>query len=66
MTKYRHHILDKLDILKTMKEVESQSDFVILEQEFEPDHLHMMIKHTPKYSPTSFIRRIKMMTTELV
>jgi putative transposase len=49
-----------------MKSIESVSDFTILEQEFEPDHIHLMIKHRPKYSPSSLIRRIKMMSTRLV
>jgi putative transposase len=48
-----------------MKEVEQTSDFTIIEQESELDHIHLMIKHSPKFSPTSFIRRIKMMSTKL-
>ena len=65
VTKYRHKILDRLNILEIMKTIESVSDFTILEQEFEPDHIHLMIKHQPKYSPSSLIRRIKMMSTTI-
>ena len=63
MTKYRHKILDQLQILETMKTIESISDFDILEQEFEPDHIHMMIRSIPKHSVLSLIRRIKSMST---
>jgi putative transposase len=63
VTKYRKRILDSLNIPEIMKTIESVSDFIILEQEFEPDHIHLMIKHQPKYSPSSLIRRIKMMST---
>jgi len=63
VTKYRHKILDQLQILETMKTIESISDFDILEQEFEPDHIHMMIRSIPKHSVLSLIRRIKSMST---
>jgi len=46
-----------------MKLIESISDFEILEQEFEPDHIHMMIRSLPKHSVLSLIRRIKSMST---
>jgi len=63
VTKYRHKILDQIQILATMKLIESISDFEILEQEFEPDHIHMMIRSLPKHSVLSLIRRIKSMST---
>jgi len=65
VTKYRHKILDMIDVCSIMKEVEKQSDFVILEQESDLDHIHLMIKHAPKYSPSSLVRRLKMLSTSI-
>ena len=66
VTKYRRLVLDQIDITSVMKTIELVSDFEIIEQEFETDHIHIMIKHKPKYSPSSFIRRIKMMSTNII
>jgi putative transposase len=46
-----------------MKEISLVSDFDILVQEFEPDHLHMMVRSIPKHSVLSLVRRIKSMST---
>lgn len=54
-----------VDVCGIMKEVEKQSDFVILEQESDLDHIHLMIKHAPKYSPSSLVRRLKMLSTSI-
>jgi len=63
VTKYRFKILDQIQILDTMKMIENVSDFMIIEQEIEPDHIHMMIRSIPKHSVLSLIRRIKSMST---
>lgn len=63
VTKFRRKILSKIEILKTMKEIEAVSNFEIVEQEIDADHIHLIIKLLPRYSPSSFIRRIKMMST---
>lgn len=65
VTKYRHKILDKVSILEIMKTIEMVSDFEILEQEFEPDHIHLVIRSTPKHSLSSLVRRIKMISTKI-
>jgi putative transposase len=65
VTKFRRKVLDKIGILEIMKEIESRSDFVVIEQEFESDHIHMMIKLLPRYSISSLVRRIKMISTNL-
>lgn len=65
VSKYRHKILDKICICEIMKEIEKLSDFIISEQESDLDHIHLMIKHSPKYSPSSLIRRIKMLSTSI-
>lgn len=62
VTKYRKPILEQVNICEIIKEIESKSDFTILEQEYDKDHIHIMIKH----SPSSLVRRIKMMSTNLV
>ena len=46
-----------------MKLIESLSDFEIIEQEFESDHLHMVIRSIPNHSVLSLVRRIKSMST---
>jgi len=66
VTKYRHRILDKLNILEVMKYIENLSDFFIIEQEFEEDHLHLLVKAKPNISPSSIVRRIKSMSTLIV
>jgi putative transposase len=63
VTKYRRRCLQELDIVQTMIDVSQVSNFDILEQEFEPDHIHMMIRSVPKHSVLSIVRRIKSMST---
>ena len=65
VTKYRHKLFELIDIKRIMKEIELSSDFEIIEQESDSDHILLMIKHSPKYSPSSFIKRIKMMSTQI-
>ena len=59
VTKYKRKCLNVIDILETMKSISLVSDFEIIEQEFEPDHLHTIIQSIPKHSVLSLIRRIK-------
>ncbi len=63
VTKYRNQVLDKVNICQTLIEISFESDFVIVEQNFEPDHVHMIIKSNPSRSVLSLIRRIKSMST---
>jgi putative transposase len=46
-----------------MIEVSRDSNFEIIEQEFEEDYIHMMISSKPNHSVLSLIRRIKSMST---
>lgn len=63
VTKYRHKILDILDIKSILKEVEKTSGFTIVELENESDHLHLLIKANPKDSISDIIRIIKLKST---
>jgi len=63
VTKYRRKCLNQIQILETVKEISFVSDFEIIVQEFESDHLHMMVRSIPKHSVLSLIRRIKSMST---
>lgn len=66
VTKYRHKILGQLRIRDTMKLAEAKSEFVILEQEFEPDHIHLLLKIKPNHSVSSVVNRIKMVSTNIL
>jgi putative transposase len=50
VTKYRHRILNLIDIKSIFKTIEKESKFEILEMEVGIDHIHFLIKANPKYS----------------
>src|SRR6056297_2553407 len=59
VTKYRHKILNLINI----KNIEKESHFGILEMEVDIDHIHFLIKSKPKYSVSQIIRRLKKNST---
>ena len=48
---------------KLIEELSSCSDFEIEQMEVDEDHLHMLIRISPKYAVSQHIRRIKQYTT---
>lgn len=63
VTKYRHPILNHINIKDIFKRVEKESNFTIIEMEANIDHVHFLIKCLPKYSVSSIIRRLKTRST---
>ena len=63
VTKYRHKILNLMDIKSVFKNIESKSEFNIIEMEVDIDHIHFLIKSQPKYSISQIIRRLKRNST---
>ena len=63
VTKYRHKILNLIDIKNIFKDIEKESHFEILEMEVDIDHIHFLIKSKPKYSISQIIRRLKKNST---
>lgn len=67
--KYRKKLLisDINELIKnTIYEIESKSDFDIIEMESDIDHLHIMLQHIPRVSISSIVNRIKSITTHRV
>lgn len=50
-------------IKNTIYEVESKSDFDIIETESDIDHIHIMLQYIPRVSISSIVNRIKSITT---
>jgi putative transposase len=65
VTKYRHRILNLIDIKYIFKNIEKESNFDIIEMEVDIDHIHFLIKSYPKYSISQIIRRLKVKSTIL-
>ena len=63
VTKYRHKILNLINIKFIFKNIEEESDFEILEMEVDIDHIHFLIKSKPRYSISQLIRRLKRNST---
>jgi len=63
VTKYRHKILNLINIKSIFKNIEEESDFEILEMEVDIDHIHFLIKSKPRYSISQLIRRLKRNST---
>jgi putative transposase len=63
VTKYRHKILNFIDIKTIFRRIEKESDFIILEMEVDIDHIHFLIKSKPRYSISQIIRRLKRNST---
>jgi len=63
VTKYRHKILDLIDVKTIFRDIEMESEFNIIEMEVDIDHIHFLIKSQPKYSILSIVRRLKQLST---
>lgn len=67
--KYRKKLLvgniNKL-IKNTIYEIESKSDFNIIEMETDKDHIHIMLQYIPRISISSIVNRIKSITTHRI
>src|SRR5574344_2958691 len=64
--KYRKKLLIeniKEEIKNAIYEIESNSDFNIIEMESDIDHIHIMLQHIPRVSISSIVNRIKSITT---
>lgn len=63
-TKYRRPLLTKVqdELLSYMRTAENK-DFVILEQEIDKDHIHLLIKATTNIAPTTIVHRLKQQST---
>src|SRR5574344_1605499 len=64
--KYRKSLLIesiKEEIKNAIYEIESNSDFNIIEMESDIDHIHIMLQHIPRVSISSIVNRIKSITT---
>lgn len=63
VTKYRHDILNLIDIKSIFKNIEMKSDFNIIETEVDINHIHFLIKSIPKNSISNIIRKLKQIST---
>ena len=66
VVKYRKKILTPTitaTLKSSLQEIESGSDFQILEMEVDQDHLHLMIDVDPSVSISQIVRRLKQQTT---
>ena len=64
--KYRKKLLIenmKEEIKNIIYEIESKSDFNIIEMQSDIDHIHIMLQHIPRVSISSIVNRIKSITT---
>ena len=64
--KYRKRLLIKSikeEIKNAIYEIESNSDFSIIEMESDIDHIHVIIQHITRISISSIVNRIKSITT---
>ena len=68
-TKYRRSVLQGIEqsVYDAFREVEKVSDFKIIEMNIEDgNHIHLVLKMSPRYSVSSMVNRIKGITTHLV
>ena len=68
-TKYRRPVLQGIEqsVYDAFREVEKVSDFKIIEMNIEDgNHIHLVLKMSPRYSVSSMVNRIKGITTHLV
>lgn len=63
--KYRRPILSAIgdDIKTIMLEISNLYDFLIIEQEVDRDHIHLLIESKPKISPLMICRVLKQQST---
>ena len=67
--KYRKKLLQyglEADIKNIIRDIESNSDFDIIEMETDKDHIHIMLQHIPRISISSIVNRVKSITTKRV
>ena len=67
--KYRKRLLIgnmKEEIKNIIYEIESKSDFTIIEMQSDIDHIHIMLQHIPRISISSIVNRIKSITTHRI
>ena len=63
VTKYRRKILNLINIKDIFKNIEINSEFIILEIEMDVDHVHFLIQSVPKYSISQIVRKLKQEST---
>lgn len=67
--KYRKKLLQhglEADIKNIIREIESNSDFEIIEMETDKDHIHLMIQYIPRVSISAIVNRIKSISTKRI
>lgn len=67
--KYRKKLLRhglEIDIKNIIKNIESESDFEIVEMETDKDHIHIMIQYIPRVSISAIVNRIKSISTKRI
>lgn len=62
--KYRKKLLSKVgfDIKKEVENIANQYGWVIVEQEIDNDHIHILIRYSPKWSILQIVRLLKQLT----
>lgn len=67
--KYRKKLLQhglEVDIKNIIREIESNSDFEIIEMETDKDHIHLMIQYISRVSISAIVNRIKSISTKRI
>jgi len=66
--KYRKKLLTIYweDIKQIFQDISKQSDFTILEMEVDKDHIHLLIKSSPKISTLLIARRLKQVSSNTI
>lgn len=67
--KYRKRLLIQeieTNIKNTIRDIEANSDFVIIEMETDLDHIHLMIQYIPRISISAIVNRIKSISTKRI
>ena len=63
--KYRKKLLLKVgdDIKTEIKSISNRYGWQIIEQEIDQDHIHILIRYSPKWSILEIVRLLKQLTT---
>ena len=63
--KYRKKLLSKVghDIKNEIENISNHYGWQIVEQEIDQDHIHILIRYSPKWSVLEIIRLLKQLTT---
>jgi putative transposase len=66
--KYRKKLLTIYGetIKQIFQDISKQSEFTIMEMEGDKDHIHLLIKSSPKISTLQIARRLKQMSTHAI